>query len=289
MKYLTLFVIYLVLSSSMSTLLDRRSRTKRSSKRSTTKQAKNKWVRLLFGAVVGISNTSPTKINDCVPDALKGADEKAVIEKPDEKKSMLTKALDIISQVLNFICNFKDKIKEFFKRRLKRLNKKVFLQRYRAMGLFDDIMDGIKSVGEYVKKKWEDIKDWGKKLADNIVGLWTQVKDIVSKIVNSEFVQTIKKIYDCFETAKKTGEEIVKVIKGIYDKVQTVIAGGWVGVAKVFIDLICAFDTFRESVNFLIQALGTASIPDRWELYGKFAGRLLRALGSKKVFYVKKN
>jgi hypothetical protein len=256
--------------------------------------ADNKWYNLVTGLIIGITGQEKdiAKLNECLPEEMKILEEKAVIEKPAEKKTKIDTALGILKDVVKFICNFKDNIKKLFTRKLKKLSvmkKKVFLQRYGRRNFFDDIVDGVKKVGEYISKKWDDVKDWGTKLAKDLAVLWTEIKDLFNKFLNSDFVKLITKIYDCATKLKKTGDEIFKVIKGIIEKVNRMITQGWVGVATVFIDLVCNFEQFGIAIGHLTKAFSEPKVPLKFGGYGKCAGAFLRAVGTKKVYYFKKN
>jgi phage-related protein len=236
--------------------------------------------------MAGVNDPAP--LNECLPDEFKiAAKENPTAATDADTKSTFTTVLDVLSKIIKFVCKFKANIKAAFARKLKMMNKKMFLssgmQKYKTSKRFwAEIKAAYEQVADWAASAWESVKSFGQKIVDQIVAFYAKIKALVSSFLNSDFVKMIKKMYDCFEKARKTAEAIVKTIKGIFDKVTTIITGGWVGLAKVIVDLICQFDTFRAAFNFLIDGLGEANIPLKFHKYGKFVGTLLKAIGGKR-------
>jgi len=266
--------------------VDRRHKSRRYRKSRRVKQANNKWYKLFTGALVGMAGAEKdvASINDCLPDNWKIENKKE--EKPASKDdaSTLTKALDILSKVIDFVCKFKDKIKALFARKLKRMNKKVFLQRYKSgKGIFDDIVDGISNIGSMLSKTWDEVKNFGSKIVTDITAFYQKIKQTITDILNNEFIEAIKKIVDCVKLAKKEALAIYKVIQGIAEKFSTIAAGGFVGLGKVMVDLICNFDKFRKAVNLIVEGISESDIPTKYFKYGHGLGTLVNAIGTKKM------
>jgi len=281
-------LIYLTISSGLCTLLDkaeRRHKSRRYRKSRRVKQATNKWYKLFTGALVGMAGAEKDikDINECLPDNWKIENKKE--EKPQSKDdaSTFTKALDILEKVIKFVCKFKEKIKSLFSRKLKRMNKKVFLQRYKSgKNFFDDIADGISNIGNMITQTWEQVKDFGSKVVSDITAFYTKIKATIAAVLDNEFVKAVMKIVDCVKLAKKEALAIYKVIQGIGEKFTMIAAGGFVGLGKVFVDLICNFDKFRKAVGSIVDGINEADVPTKYYKYGFGLGTLVNALGTKK-------
>jgi hypothetical protein len=267
----------------------------------------NKWYNLFIGILWGITGKEDkdfATIVKCLPAEWQAADPKPVPEEnaPAEPKSVLTEILDGVENVIDFVCNWKDKIKDLFSRRIRRQQRRnkyrMLVQtassrmaRYRrTLGWWADIKNKVKAaLGKaisWAKARWEDIKSFAGDFITNIKSLWNQAKAKAKAFLNSTFVQTVQKIYTCVMAAKDIVKALIDIVKGAIEKVgliATIVGGNVVGLAKLFIDLICNFGDFRAAISNLIDGINEPDTLKKYGLFGRFIGRFTKALTTKKM------
>jgi hypothetical protein len=143
------------------------------------------------------------------------------------------------------------------------------------------------AVGDWVGKKWEQVKELGSKAVQGIKNLFAMIKSKIQKFLSSDLVANVKKIVECGKTLKGTIKSTIAVIMGIQKKIATITAGGLLGLAKVFIDLVCNFDIFRQAVTTLIKGLKERVVTTKYKLIGEFVGLLFKAIGSRRFRLIK--
>jgi hypothetical protein len=72
-------------------------------------------------------------------------------------------------------------------------------------------------------------------------------------------------------------------------RIAALSAGGFAGLAKILIDLICKFGTFRTAVNVLIRAIGETDVLKRYQGIGQFVGLMTNGLLSLKLKKLKRS
>jgi phage-related protein len=239
------------------------------------------------------------KINACLPkewgmaDNTQAAEDKAAAE----PKSTWTTILDGVEKVISFVCNFKDNIKSLFARRVRRQMRRnkyrMFVQtkmaRYRkSMWFWDGIVKAVSdtfgAVVDWAKKKWDEVKKFASEVVTNLKMFWENLKAKVKAFLNSDFVKFVKQVYDCASKLKDVATAFIAVIKGAVERVgqiATIAAGNIPALAKLLIDLICNFSDFRAAFNYLADAVNDKNVLTRYSGYGKFFGKLLKALTTK--------
>jgi len=310
---LALLCIYLTLSQSLCTLVDLAShRRKHKRSKHKSKQSGNKWIRLVLGIVAGVTGkdtVSGLDFTKCIPDKWKGnADTESAAAGNDAagNASTINTVLDYVGKGIGIACKFKDVLKGMLGRKLFLYNKKLFLakmSRYYKKRKWS-IGGALKSAGNAVKgvatKAVSAVKDVAGKVADaaksafnaisgGISGFISKIKDFfvklkenIQKFIGGDFIATVKKFVECAQSAIAEAKEIIAVVKGIYGKITTIMSGGFIGLGKVLIDLICNFDIFRKAVNNLIDGLKEKDPPRKFEKIGMFVGGILRGIGSKR-------
>jgi hypothetical protein len=267
----------------------------------------NKWYNLFIGILWGVSGKAEKdfeKVISCLPKEWQAVDPKPVAEEgaKSEPKSTWTKVLDGVEKVIGFVCNWKEKIKDLFGKRIRRQQRRnryrMLVQthssrmaRYRrALGWWDDVTSFAKkalgAVTDWAKAKWDDIKSFGNDFIKNIALFWDQLKAKISAFLNSDFVKLIKKIYECVMAAKDIIKAVVDVIKATIERVgqiASVFAGNLPALAKIFVDLICNFKDFREAINNLIDGIEEKDTNKKYGLFGRFIGILAKAITGKKL------
>jgi len=146
------------------------------------------------------------------------------------------------------------------------------------------INHGLGDVGSLIKKTWNEVVSAGQKAVEHIKKIFKMIQTTINQVINSDFVQLIfKTIIPCVKLLKGMGQTFYSVIMTIYQRVTLIISSGGAGLAQVFVDLICNFDEFRAAINALIRAIKDNNTITKFYSYGEFAGRLVKALGSRRV------
>jgi len=83
-----------------------------------TKVAQNKWAQLFFGAILGATGkaSDTSSINKCLPTAWQVVDSGANKNSVQVESNSVEEVLNVLSQIINFVCKFKDQIKGLFKK-----------------------------------------------------------------------------------------------------------------------------------------------------------------------------
>jgi Na+/serine symporter len=144
------------------------------------------------------------------------------------------------------------------------------------------VVTGAKAVGKAVVAGWEAVKAQGLKVVASIKELYAKIRDKIKAFLNSDFVGTVKKIIECGMALKGAVQNIISVVKTIYSRITTIMASGLIGLAKVFIDLVCNFDIFRQAVNKLIDGFKQTDTLKKFNNYGQFVGLLIKAIGTRR-------
>jgi hypothetical protein len=206
-------------------------------------------------------------------------------KKADEPKTTLQKVLDGISKVLKFVCNFKSQIAKLLVGRRFRRSVKLFLQNEK--GLWDDIKgvagsigDKFAKLGDWAKKKWEDCVSFGRDLINSWKGHWSHFVE-TCKALYAKIMAIYKTIKACYDTLKAAITAVIKFFKAIADRsveISRIAAGDPLAIATFFINCICQFDLFREGITALMDGIAQADVLQRYTLYGKSVGVLIRIL-----------
>ena len=138
-----------------------------------------------------------------------------------------------------------------------------------------DVEDVVVDITNWVGKTWDELTAFATQIVTQITSFYTYIKGKVTTFLNSDFVQKLKKLYNCIKLAKSELTSIYTTLKALYTQIAALITGGLVGLEKFFIDLICNFDAFRAAVNILITALNTTDILQKYLGYGSFIGAIL--------------
>jgi len=258
--------------------------------------ASNKWGSLVYGLLSGLTSTSKvSKINKCLPSAWQAKKVTASRKQssnPEGKNIQFF--LDLLSKVINFVCKFKNKIKKLFIKKLHLRNRKVFLQLSSAKwgwNVFRNVVKSfrravstvknvVRKIGKGAANLWKKISGGMTAAVGKIKGLFLMVRHQLQKIFNFKFIsKLVKKIVPCFKTLKSVGREIYSIGMGIVKKITTITSRGFAGLAEVFIDLVCQFDSFRAAAHELVRGLNEKSENRKFFYYGTFAGQLLSAIG----------
>jgi len=294
---LTLFLIFITISQSFCTLAERRSRSRRS--RRSRQVPNNKWVQLVYGIVNGITgNDEAANINKCLPAEWKLPDDAMAGGDPagnSGESSTVKTILDAISKVIDMVCKFKDDIKGLFDKKLKLYNRKLFLQKmekYKRKGIGSSLKKAAGKVASGVKKAattvakaakagFDAVKNEALKIIGKIKDLYAKIKGLIETLMTT-IVPKVQEMVTCFQGLGQDAMTIYNTFKGIYDKVTTIVSGGGAGLAKVFIDLVCQFDTFRTAVETMITAVKETDTMKKFNGYGRFTGLIIKAIGSKR-------
>jgi hypothetical protein len=310
MKFATLLMLFLTFSQIALSVSGAVSRSHRfSSRRTHTRRshrapADNKWYQLFFGVVKGLSGVSDKEMavlnEKCLPESWKGAvaTSTEVAATAAEDKSTWTKILDGISVVLKFICFFKVKIKDLFAgkvaRYVRRRKHRMFVQsmaRYKkAMWFWEDVAHAISSawgsITNMLSKAWNEVKEFAGHIFTNMKAIWTSIVDRIKGILASDFVQTLKTVFQCAKGLGDVIKGIIKVITATVERIADIVkiaAGDVVALASVIIDLICNFDDFREAVNKFIDGIHETNTLKKYNDFGQFFGILFKALMARRI------
>jgi len=234
----------------------------------------------------GDKAADPEKAGDAATDEV-GA--KAEVEKAADK-STFEKVMDVVQKVVDFTCQYKDKVKALFTRRLRRYYRqrkfKNFIEkratrsmRVSSLGFWDDGTDFFKKIGDSLEKAWDDVKDIAKWVFDKLKTKVEGAIGWVKGIIDSPFVKKVKGIVDCITKFQGIPQQIITTSTGI-EKRAVALTAGAASFAGVFIDLICNLSKFRDAFGMLEQGKKETDMLIQWKKYGMFVGKLLYALGN---------
>jgi len=240
---------------------------------------------------VAVDGQDPAKAGDAKTDE-SGAKEK--IEKAADKGTF-DKVLDIVQRILDFVCKFKDKVKALFTRKYKRymLNKKFYKFKEKSMrrnqylmssaGFWNDIEDKVTGffdkIEDSLKKDWSEVKDIAAWVFNKLKDKITKAIAWVNGIINSPLVKKIVFIVGCISKNSSIATNLIATVKGITARIA-LLATGPVGIASVFIDLLCNLGKFRTAFATLFNAKLEKDPLIQWRKYGMFIGDLFYALGN---------
>jgi len=69
----------------------------------------------------------------------------------------------------------------------------------------------------------------------------------------------------------------------LFKKITEIVAGNLVTLVNLIVDLLCQFDIFRDAFNILGDAISEADTLRKWNLIGKFVGKLLTAVAVRRL------
>jgi len=122
-------------------------------------------------------------------------------------------------------------------------------------------------------------------IGPKITSLYATIQTVAHTLLTTIFSK-IGQITDCLKNLKSAGRDaamkIYKIMREILNKVRTIVSGGGAGLVKVFVQLLCHFDLFKQAILSLVTAIQKEDILEKHKHYGKFLGSLLAAFGSKK-------
>ncbi len=224
-----------------------------------------------------------------------------------ETSSTLQKVLGYLGVAIDAICNFKDKIIAFLTKRYRRYMR-LFMQgkttkrfKWSLSGMWDTIKGTVTDIGNAVVKGAKAVGttvikagQWvGKKVDD----LYTFVKEEINKILEpiyKEFEKIkvkflawlernpmMKKLFlfaKCFITNGG-----VKGIKTLYNAVKSIVElipklgtpAGWI---ELLVNLVCGWESLKDGIGFLTQGLNQADKKKKYNLYGRFLGKIFEAI-----------
>jgi hypothetical protein len=299
MKFLSLLITLLCIYLCSSSLLVRHRRTKTGS---------NKWYQFVMGflgGAGGIDDTGREQVNKCLPEKwhIVNAKEETDDKTDVAKKSLLTTVLDQLELVTGFVCLFKDKIAEQLGLQFKRMR---YIRRFyqtqnskkriaRMLGFWSSISDFLKDAGTVVIKgvktavawaarKWEDVKSTALTILQQLTDWWSAFKIRATSFFEKarDFIVTV---FGCLKNTAGVVYGLYQMVKGMFEKVvliASIAAGNLLALAKLFIDLLCNWGSFRSAFNALGSALGEQDILKKYERYGEFTGYLMSALLSRR-------
>jgi hypothetical protein len=299
MKLVTLIVLYLAISQislDICGAVARRSHHRRSKAKAKTHRrgvGENKWYNLfvgIFSAATGQADTQLAAINKCLPASWQAVDLKPVPEEnaPAEPKSTFTTILDGVQSVVEFICKFKKEIAGLFgKKYMSRVFVETGMRRYgKALGFWGGVKEKFKKVGNWIKKKWNELISFGKEVAENLNIFVSNIKSKVTGFISGDFLGKIKEIVSCGSKSKDIAPKIVGIVKGVIEKVSlisSIAAGNLVAIAKLLVDLICNFKIFREAFSNLADGINEKNPVKKFGLIGRFIGGLIKALTTRRL------
>jgi hypothetical protein len=267
----------------------------------------NKWANFFFQIVLGASGAKEMDFENvmhCLPYEWVNSDDKHMdVEYAiTEPKKIWTKILDGIQYLISFVCHWKTNIINLFARRTRRQQRRkkyrMLVQtnssrmaRYRrALGWWEDIkayakkiLDKVKS---WVEAVWADIKDFALEFIHNIKLFWIHFIQTLYSYLNSDFIAKITDVMKCMKKSYGMVQSIIDVISGIITRVTeiaSIVAGNFLAIFKIFIDLMCNFEVFRTAINYLIDGIEAENTNVKYRHFGRFVGTLIKALTTKKL------
>jgi len=260
----------------------------------------NKWYNLFVGLLWGITGKDEgefASLMKCLPANWQAVDPVAVPEetkKADQNEtSVWMTIIEGVGKVIDFVCQWKDKIKDQFVKkdrllmRRQRMMMRTHLKRYTwSFGEWwkqvkEEATQILKEVKSWVAAKWEQVKKFGREIVDNLVIFWEHTKAKVKAFINSPFVQTVLQIKTCITGAKDLVKALVDMVKGVIDKVKAIgliAAGDMTELAKLVVDLICNYNDFVDAFKSLYNGIIEPNSLKKFGHFGRFLGRLAKAI-----------
>ena len=315
MKFvITLFLILSV----MFVAIDSRRARSRAHHRSHT--VNNKFYEGLAGEAVGNSSLGVTcaasnTINPTATDAgtVKFVRIFSTDMKPwDKFKEFLTSAVNVVCLVKDLVSGLVNAFVQLLKRRMRRYIRR-FLEgrttRTFNYGFFGGIgqridnaissaskaiSDGVTSVVngakkalnttvDYIGKKSAEITNAIKKCISSIfekaMEVFMEIRTTVQDWFVSPVLNAAKKFFECLKNTLASNAKLLAVVVGILEKMVLILLFplGWVRIA---VGLLCAYDQFSAAIAFLKRAITEKAEETRWEMLGRFFGKLLYAVAT---------
>jgi hypothetical protein len=235
----------------------------------------------------GGKNADPAKAGDAATDEV-GV--KAEVEKVADK-STFEKVMDVVQKVVDFACQFKDKVKALFARRLKKFYRQRKFRNFiekrstrsmkvSSLNFWEDATGFFGKIGDAIEKTWDEVKDIGKWVFEKLKEKVEAAINWVKSIIASTFVMKAKAIIECVIKYKAIPQQIVTTATGI-EKRMVNITKSVKEAASVFIDLICNLSKFRDAFATLDDAKNKEKdLLIQWKKYGLFVGKLFFAIGN---------
>jgi len=153
------------------------------------------------------------------------------------------------------------------------------------------LKDKLKSLGDFAKKKWDEVKSYA-------IEIWGNMKEFFQNIftkfknylVPAQYQEPLKKLLDCKGQAASIMMGIFRVVTGTIERalqIARIANGDPTAVISVIIDLICAWDKFKEGWQYFKTAWGNSDILKKYNYYGRAFGRWFAALVVRKKSFKK--
>jgi len=147
------------------------------------------------------------------------------------------------------------------------------------------VKKAAREVTAEMEKGWEKVKALATKGVDELIKLFATLKGVFDQL--KSMLPELQDLVTCVETIKKDAEAIYGILKGIYSRIQTIVETDGVGFGKIFLDLVCNFDIFRQAVEALVGGIKQKDVLKKFNLIGQFVGLLLKAIGSRRFKMMK--
>jgi len=139
------------------------------------------------------------------------------------------------------------------------------------------LKEKFKSLGDFAKKKWDEVKGFA-------IDMWGSLKEFflnifnkfVSYLVPAQYQEPLRKIIDCGGKAQAVMMGIFKVVTGTIERalqIARIANGDPTAIISLIIDLICAWDKFKEGWEFFKTAWKNTDILKKYNYYGRAFGR----------------
>jgi len=219
LKLITLIVLYLAFSQISLNICGAVSRNHRyrSTRRSRTRNAGNKWYQLFVGLVFGLAGkaTETSSMNECVPKKWQAVDSSPVAGAASDKSAFMG-VINGVEKAINFICGYKDQIMKLLgmrmRRYLRRTKYRVFVQskssirralkfwKWWGSSLVNSVSNAVssaaKSVANAASNAWNTVKTTAQNVGDTIKNAalsaadwtkkgWEAVKNLASSVVDN--------------------------------------------------------------------------------------------------------
>lgn len=269
----------------------------------------------MLGLVAELSG-SPNMIDICTQQipgwesAGKAAEDKGTGVEGDvggETKSTLDKVLTFIGDAIDLVCSYKIKLICTLTGKARRFRRLLLQGKVSKTGnwwnpvdvwndvqkittkITSTIVSGTKAIGNKVVDgvKWvgKEAKQLAKYIGEKLKTIFKPVMDLFDKIKTKivHFITTnptIQKALAFFKCMLSNGAvrailTLIKVIKGFITLIPTLATpAGWV---QLLVNLICGWKDLRDGIKFLGQGFSTTDMPTKFNYFGKFTGRLLKA------------
>jgi phage-related protein len=263
---ITILVFYLALSQISINICGTLTRNHRyrSTKRRGARRGpgQNKWYNFFVGLIFGLAGAinDIAALNECVPPDWQAVDTaKIEPEGAPQEKSLLTKILDGIEGVINFVCAFKGKIAGMLGRRIRR-----WVRRHRYRMFFGTGLRRrwgfLSKVGNWFKGAANTIKNTavnvGNSIKNGVVKAANAVKDVAVKVGNA-IKATAENVYakikeaalSVADWAKKAWETVKNLATAFITKIKEFWSKAVSAIKNFF-----SMDTFNKIKNIMMCA-----------------------------------